>query len=63
MDDCNNTFKSLHTDNLDTVTFTRLKINSIQNKFKLLSEEIKGSVYVLMFPDTKIDDSFPLIQF
>ena len=51
-------FKSLHTDNLDTVI-----LYSIQNKFKLLSEEIKGSVYVLMFPDTKIDDSFPLIQF
>ena len=63
MDDCNNTLKSLCTDNLDKLIFAYLNISSIQNKFKLLSEEIKGNVDTLMFPETKIHDSFLVSQF
>ena len=61
--DCNNTLKSLSKDNLNKLIFAHLNINSIQNKFELLSEQIKGNVDVLMISETKIDDSFPVGQF
>ena len=63
MSDCNNTLKSLRKDNLDKLIFAHLNINSIRNKFELLSEQIKGNVDVLMISETKIDDSFPVGQF
>ena len=61
--DCNNTLKSLRKDNLNKLIFAHLNISSIRNKFELLSEQIKGNVDVLMIPETKIDDSFPVGQF
>ena len=61
--DCNNTLKSLRKDNLNKLIFAHLNINSIRNKFELLSEQIKGNVDVLMISETKIDDSFPVGQF
>ena len=39
-----------------------MNINSIRNKFELLSEQVKGNVDVLMISETKIDDSFPVGQ-
>ena len=63
MSDCNNTLKSLRKDNLDKLIFAHLNINSIRNKFELLSKQIKGNVDVLMISETKIDDSFPVGQF
>ena len=63
MSDCNNTLKSLRKDNLNKLIFAHLNINSIRNKFELLSEQIKGNVDVLMISETKIDDSFPVGQF
>ena len=63
MSDCNNTLKSLRKDNLNKLIFVHLNINSIRNKFELLSEQSKGNVDVLMISETKIDDSFPVGQF
>ena len=63
MSDCNNTLNSLRKDNLNKLIFAHLNINSIRNKFELLSEQIKGNVDVLMISETKIDDSFPVGQF
>ena len=63
MSDCNNTLKSLRKDNLNKLISAHLNINSIRNKFELLSEQIKGNVDVLMISETKIDDSFPVGQF
>ena len=53
----------MHKDNLNKLIFAHLNINSIRNKFELLSEQIKGNVDVLMISETKIDDSFPVGQF
>ena len=36
-----------------------MNINSLQNKFDLLSDQIKGTIDILMISETKIDDSFP----
>ena len=65
MSDYNDTLKSLRKDNLNLnkLIFAHLNINSIRNKFELLSEQIKGNVVVLMISGTKIDYSFPVCQF
>ena len=63
MGNCNNTWKSLRKDNLNKLIFAHLNINSIRNKFELLSEQIKDNVNILMISETKIDDSFPVGQF
>ena len=45
---------------LNKLVFAHLNINSIRNKFKLLSEQVRGNAHVLMVSETKIDDSFPI---
>ena len=49
--------------NLNKLVFAYLNINSIRNKFELLSEQVRGDVDVLMVSETKIDDSFPIGNF
>ena len=61
--DWNNTLKPLRKDNLNKRVFAHLNINSIRNKFELLSEQIKGNIGLLMISETKTDDSFPVGQF
>ena len=43
--------------------FVSVNINSLRNKFDLLSEEGKGSIDILMVSETKLDDSFLEGQF
>ena len=43
--------------------FAHFNINSIRNKFGLLSEQIKCNVDVLTISETKIDDIIPVGQF
>ena len=38
-------------------------INSLRNKFELLTEKTKGNVDILSISETKIDESFPDSQF
>ena len=45
------------------MVFAHLNINSIRNKFELLSEQVRGNAHVLMVSETKIDDSFPIGNF
>ena len=45
--------------NPDKLVFALLNINSIRNKFEMLSDQIKGNIDVLLVLETKIDDSFP----
>ena len=40
-----------------------LNINSIRNKFELLSYLIGGKVDILLISETKIDSTFPTSQF
>ena len=57
--DCKRFLKSLRTSNPDKLVFAHLNINSIRNKFEMLSDQIKGNIDVLLVSETKIDDSFP----
>ena len=52
----NRVLKSLRCNNLNKLVFAHLNINSIRNKFKLLSEKVRGNVDVLIVSETKIDD-------
>ena len=40
-----------------------IRINSIRNKFDMLSDLIKGYIDILLVSETKIDSSFPTPQF
>ena len=40
-----------------------MNINSIRNKFEQLVYGVKGKVDALMITETKLDDSFPTMQF
>ena len=52
--------KALRSDNSDKLIFVHININSISNKFKFLSTQVKGNIDVLMVPETNIDNSFPV---
>ena len=59
-------FKSLRDiriKNLNHIVFAHLDINSLRNKFDLLTDLIMGNVSVLVISKKKLDDSFPTGQF
>ena len=37
----------------------KLNINSVRNKFEVLSDQVKGNIDVFVVSETKIDDSIP----
>ena len=55
--------KSLCCTNLKKLVFTHLNINSIRNKFELISEQFINNIEVLMVSETKTDDSFLIENF
>ena len=61
--DCKKFLKSLRTSNPDKLVFSHLNINSIRNKFEMLSDQIKGNIEVLVVSEKKIYDSFPIGNF
>ena len=55
--------KDVQIKNLNRIVLVHLNINSLRNKFDLLTDQIKGNVDVLVVSETKLDDSFPTGQF
>ena len=55
--------KDIRISNMNKLIFGHLNINSLRNKFDLFSEQVKGSIDILMLSETKLDDSFPEAQF
>ena len=55
--------KDIRVSNMNKLIFGLLNINSLRNKFDVFSEEVNGSIYILMVAETKLDDSFPEAQF
>ena len=49
--------------NPNKIILAHLNINSIRNKFEMLSLLFHGVIDILMICETKIDDSFPTEQF
>ena len=64
--DGNRVLKSLQSNSLNKMVFELvfyLNINSIRNKFELLSEQVRGNVNVLVVSEAKIDYIFPIGKF
>ena len=61
--DVKKALKDICISNMNKLIFGHLNINSLRNKFDLLSEEVKGSIDILMVSETKLDGSFPEGQF
>ena len=49
--------------NSNRLIVAQLNINSIRNKFDSLVEMVKENVDILLISETKIDSSFPKVQF
>ena len=47
-------------ENLNCIIIAYLNINSIRNKFDLLSNQVIGNIDVLVISETKLDASFPI---
>ena len=55
--------KNIRLKNPTRLIFAHININSIRNKFDMLSDLIVGKVDILMITETKLDSSFPDSQF
>ena len=55
--------KDICKENLQNIVIGHLNINSIRNKLDLLVKQIKKSIDVLVFSETKLDKSFLIGQF
>ena len=54
--------QDLKLDNLNRVILGHLNINSIRNKFEELKTLIIGKIDILIISETKIDNTFPLVN-
>ena len=61
--DVKKSLKNIRNTNINKLIFGHLNINSLRNKFDILSEQVKGSIDIFMVSETKLDDSFPEGQF
>ena len=61
--DAQQVLKDFRKSNVNKLVFGQLKINSLRKKIDTLSEIIKDFVDIFMISDTKLDDSFPEVQF
>ena len=55
--------KKIRINNVYRVVIGHININSIRNKFDMLSSMVKDSTDTLMVLETKLDSSFPQAQF
>ena len=55
--------KDLRLKNNNKIIFAHLNINSIRNKFDMITNLVKGRIDILLISETKIDNTFPTSQF
>ena len=58
-----NVLNNLRLQNSDTILIGHININSLKNKFELLTEMVWDKLFFLMISETKLDSSFPDAQF
>ena len=61
--DAQQVLKDIRKSNVNQSIFDQLNINSLRNKFDMVSELIKGFIDVFMISETKLGDSFLEGQF
>ena len=59
----NKDLKSVRLKNLNKIIVGHLNINCIRNKFDFLAPQVQGIIDILMTSETKLDESFPPVQF
>ena len=57
------TLKVLRAKNLNKIIISHININSIRNKFDILTDLVIGKIDILLVSETKIDGTFPSAQF
>ena len=62
-DSANTILKNLRLKNVNRLICAQLNINSIRNKFESLKEIVSTNVDILLICETKLDSSFPRVQF
>ena len=55
--------KSIKISNINRLIIGQLNINSLRNKFEALKLIMKGNLDILIITETKLDETFPKIQF
>ena len=55
--------KKIRINNVNRAAIGHITINSIRNKFDMLSSMVKNTIDILMVSETKLDSSFPQAQF
>ena len=58
-----NSLSNIRKNNINRPIPAHIDINSIRNKFDQLVDDVKGKVDVFMISETKIDNSFPTMEF
>ena len=61
--DLRDTLHQLRLSNINKIIIGHLNINSLRNKFEMLTEIVKGAIDILIISETKLDESFPQPQF
>ena len=59
----NKDLKSVRLKNLNKIIVGHLNLNSIRNKFDFLAPQVQVIIDILMISETKLDESFPPVQF
>ena len=54
-----NKLKARRIANINRLMIGHININSIRNKFEMLSNSIKGNLNILIISETKLDSTFP----
>ena len=49
--------------NINRLIIGQLNINFLINKFESLVQQVKGNTDLLVFTETKLDNSYPVSQF
>ena len=55
--------KDIRINNINRLIIGQLNINSLRNKFEQLSTMINGNIDIFMISETKLDETFPAVQF
>ena len=58
-----NELKNIRLRNVNNIIIAQININSIRNKFDLLSHYVCGNIDIFIITETKLDKSFPSGQF
>ena len=51
--------KNIRLKNVNNIIIAQININSIMNKFELLSHYVSGNIGMIIITETKLDKSFP----